>query len=358
MAIADLILRMASVVMLAFLAIVWWRDLRGHLAGPLLAVFCFGVASYLLCPPLARTWQLGLIEVPFFIGCFGAAVFFWLMSRALFDDAFRLRLRHFGLLLLAESLHGGRWLINQGAAGVEWGVDLAAILLIAHQLLSLTLIVAALLQAQLGRAADMVEARRRFRGVFVGISGGYSLIVVATELYFRSQAAGPALELLNVGVIFLIVFSFVVAMTQLRPELRPAVVGPAPAIPDAPIHEADAPLLEALRRQIEDSQGYRQDDLTIGRLADQLGSQEYLLRRIINNTLGFRNFNEFLNQYRLAEVRGRLTDPAYAHLPILTIAMDCGFASLGPFNRAFKQMTGMTPSEFRRQHQERSSIKP
>ena len=358
MAIADLILRMASVVMLAFLAIVWWRDLRGHLAGPLLAVFCFGVASYLLCPPLARTWQLGLIEVPFFIGCFGAAVFFWLMSRALFDDAFRLRLRHFGLLLLAESLHGGRWLINQGAAGVEWGVDLAAILLIAHQLLSLTLIVAALLQAQLGRAADMVEARRRFRGVFVGISGGYSLIVVATELYFRSQAAGPALELLNVGVIFLIVFSFVVAMTQLRPELRPAVVGPAPAIPDAPIHEADAPLLEALRRQIEDSQGYRQDDLTIGRLADQLGSQEYLLRRITNNTLGFRNFNEFLNQYRLAEVRGRLTDPAYAHLPILTIAMDCGFASLGPFNRAFKQTTGMTPSEFRRQHQERSSIKP
>lgn len=296
--------------------------------------------------------------MPFFIGCFGGAVFFRLMSRALFDDAFRLRLRYFGLLVLAESLHGGRWLINQGAAEVEWSVDLAAILLIAHQLLSLTMIVAALLQAQLGRAADMVEARRRFRGVFVGISGVYSLIVVATELYFRAQAAGPALELLNVGVIFPIVFSFVVAMTQLRPELRPAVVGAAPAVLDVPPHDVDEPLLGALRRLMEESKEYRQDDLTIGGLADQLGTQEYLLRRIINNTLGFRNFNEFLNRYRLAEVRGRLTDPAYAHLPILTIAMDCGFASLGPFNRAFKQTTGMTPSEFRRQHQESPSKKP
>jgi AraC-like DNA-binding protein len=37
-------------------------------------------------------------------------------------------------------------------------------------------------------------------------------------------------------------------------------------------------------------------------------------------------------------------------LPVLTIALDLGFGSIGPFNRAFKDATGMTPTEFRRAH--------
>ena len=44
-----------------------------------------------------------------------------------------------------------------------------------------------------------------------------------------------------------------------------------------------------------------------------------------------------------------LADPAQAEVPVITIAMDAGFASLGPFNRAFKATTGVTPTEYRRQ---------
>jgi AraC-like DNA-binding protein len=47
-------------------------------------------------------------------------------------------------------------------------------------------------------------------------------------------------------------------------------------------------------------------------------------------------------------VMAALADPAQEAVPILTIAMDAGFQSLGPFNRAFKAQTGVTPSEFRR----------
>jgi AraC-like DNA-binding protein len=35
--------------------------------------------------------------------------------------------------------------------------------------------------------------------------------------------------------------------------------------------------------------------------------------------------------------------------PILSIALDLGFASIGPFNRAFKAITGLTPGDFRQQ---------
>jgi AraC-like DNA-binding protein len=93
---------------------------------------------------------------------------------------------------------------------------------------------------------------------------------------------------------------------------------------------------------------YRQEGLTIGALATKLGVQEYRLRQAINEGLGYRNFNAFLNSYRLGEAKAALADPDQIAVPVLTVAMDAGFQSLGPFNRAFKADTGTTPTEFRR----------
>jgi AraC-like DNA-binding protein len=92
---------------------------------------------------------------------------------------------------------------------------------------------------------------------------------------------------------------------------------------------------------------HRDEALTIAGLASQLGEQEYRLRRLINGHLGYRNFSAFVGDYRLAEVKAALADPAQRDVPILTIALDSGFGSLGPFNRAFREREGMTPSEFR-----------
>ncbi len=93
---------------------------------------------------------------------------------------------------------------------------------------------------------------------------------------------------------------------------------------------------------------YRQEGLSIGQFALRLGLPEYRLRQLINQRLGYRNFASFLNFYRIADAKTALADPAQTEVPILTIALDAGFNSLGPFNRAFKAETGMTPSEFRR----------
>ena len=83
------------------------------------------------------------------------------------------------------------------------------------------------------------------------------------------------------------------------------------------------------------------------RLADRLAVPEYRLRRHINQHLGFRNFSQMANHFRIEEAKRRLADPALRRLPILTIAYDCGFGSIGPFNRAFKAQTGVTPQAFR-----------
>ena len=88
--------------------------------------------------------------------------------------------------------------------------------------------------------------------------------------------------------------------------------------------------------------------MTITALAEVLGTQEHVLRRVINRGLGFRNFNDFLHAHRLREASARLRDPAARRIPVLTIALEAGYGSIGPFNRAFRERFGMTPTEYRR----------
>ncbi|MGH8676591.1 MAG: helix-turn-helix domain-containing protein [Burkholderiales bacterium] len=82
-------------------------------------------------------------------------------------------------------------------------------------------------------------------------------------------------------------------------------------------------------------------------LARRVGVPEHRLRAVINGGLGQRNFAAFINGYRLDEAIRRLDDSTEARKPVLTIALDVGFGSIGPFNRAFKQRTGRTPTEYR-----------
>lgn len=93
---------------------------------------------------------------------------------------------------------------------------------------------------------------------------------------------------------------------------------------------------------------YRRHGLSIAELAGIVELPEHRLRAVINGHLGFKNFAAFLNHFRLREAAERLRDPAFAHLPVLTIALDAGFASIGPFNRAFREAFGATPTEHRR----------
>jgi AraC-like DNA-binding protein len=147
-----------------------------------------------------------------------------------------------------------------------------------------------------------------------------------------------------------IVAAICVAMMQVTArELFPAA-SEAPAKPAAApdADAADQKLVDALMRLMADDRIYRHENVTIGTLATRLRIPEYRLRRLINQRLGYRNFNVFLNNHRIEEAKAALADPTQAEVPVITIAMDAGFQSLGPFNRAFKATTGVTPTEYRR----------
>jgi AraC-like DNA-binding protein len=105
----------------------------------------------------------------------------------------------------------------------------------------------------------------------------------------------------------------------------------------------------ALHQAMTQQHAYRTEDLTVASLAQRLKTPEYRLRRVINQRLGHRNFNAYINGFRIDEAKAALANPAQRELPVLSIALESGFQSIGPFNRAFKAATGLTPSEFRKQ---------
>jgi AraC-like DNA-binding protein len=228
--------------------------------------------------------------------------------------------------------------------------------------------------------ADLVEARRGLRAFIVVAGSLYTLASMAARWSAPQGRVGELAALWDVLALLLLVA--VLAWRVLRwavgdwmPRAAPATAGVeakvlvaepleaappnGPAAPEAelslPAEQAsaqadDAPLVAAVQQLMQQGRAYREEGLTIAGLAARLAVPEYRLRRAINQTLGFRNFNAFVNRYRLDECRAALANPALVQRAVLDIALEAGFQSIGPFNRAFKLDTGLTPSEYRRQN--------
>ena len=205
---------------------------------------------------------------------------------------------------------------------------------------------------------DLVEARRWLRLLIVG--SGVSITLLITLLELSYGGAGQPLALILIHASVLLLLSLVVSMWLLfiTPDgITASIVGPHISH-SAPSNSEQTPRqvatnnkwLDALVDYVENQQGYRKSGLSIGGLGEELGIPEHHLRKLINQKLGYRNFSDFLNHYRIAEAASRLAAQEEAHLPILTIALEVGYGSLSPFNRAFKGKMEKTPSEYRRLH--------
>ncbi len=96
---------------------------------------------------------------------------------------------------------------------------------------------------------------------------------------------------------------------------------------------------------MESEKPYLNKRLTLTDLASQIGVPAYVLSQLLNEYLD-QNFFEFVNQYRVEEVKKRYADPASRNLKLIGIAQESGFNSKSSFNRIFKQQTGKSPSEY------------
>jgi AraC-like DNA-binding protein len=106
--------------------------------------------------------------------------------------------------------------------------------------------------------------------------------------------------------------------------------------------------LDSLENYMQAEKPYLGNDLTLAQLAAKLQMPKHHLTEVINRRLE-KNFFNYVNEYRIAEVKQLLQDPDNAEKTILTLAFDVGFNSKTTFNTFFKKTTQMTPSQYRKQ---------
>lgn len=336
--VADLMVRGGVVALLALWSWLLLRDHGQSFASRIAVAMNFSTFGHVLAsiPNMDSNYPLLDALVDTLSTC--TIGLFWLFTRAWFSDR-----RSFGWLswlaamtppIMVATLYLGE-AINTPFNEMVWFPLLRVIWL--------AMIVHALWIAWQGRADDLIEGRRRMRLAIIVLTGTLALTVLTVELGVFRFGLDPRWRSLPELAILIATFAIMVAMLK---HNRNDLFGPVQNDAAAPPALGD-PLVPRLLAYMDAERPYRDEGLTIAKLAAQLGEQEYRLRRTINQALGSRNFSQFLNSHRLAEVKQALADPDQREVPILTIALDAGFGSLGPFNRAFRDAEGMTPSEFR-----------
>jgi AraC-like DNA-binding protein len=352
----DLALRAGTTALLLVLAASLFRDFRGAVAGRLAVAFALGSAAHAVSYGIGATSPVSIWHAPLIALSTGNIVVFWLFTRALFDDAFKMRWWH---ALVWAAVAGFSFINCAWIAPASGNVRFS---IIAINLLVLGFIALAVGQTIASWSADLVEGRRRLRVFIVSAAALYGGINAVLQILVSGREAADVANTANAALLAGIVAAICYSMTRVAavdlfpvaPVVTAAANVSAPSVAPPDSGAADQRLVDALMRLMADERIYRHDNITIGTLATKLGIPEYRLRRLINQRLGYRNFNVFLNNHRIEEAKAALADPSQAEVPVITIAMDAGFQSLGPFNRAFKATTGVTPTEYRRLNEARA----
>ena len=106
-------------------------------------------------------------------------------------------------------------------------------------------------------------------------------------------------------------------------------------------------LQEKLFLLMEEERLFREPELSILDVSQQLKTPRHHVTQVLNENLG-KNFYTFINEYRIEDAKKRLEDPKNDNLTVLAIGYDSGFNSKSSFNTLFKKYVGVTPSAFRK----------
>ena len=350
----DLIAILAS-FQLIFIGAFFLVHNQGVLAR-LISLYCFCLSSYTLAGIPFFSNNLLSLFILFRLATL-APFILWIIAFTLFVDN--------------GKVHPGAWLaivFFELTRGIGIGIfylnpdtinDASFIVVqIIPQLIMFVFAAHTLYLAYQGYSVDLLEQRRRLRLTFLLIMGILLVVIVGSDfinLFSRfilepDQNLMPDVPNYLVSLYILVVtFLFCQRIFQLSEEATTLISTGVSAKDRTSTNgnsqtNVDPALLEKIKKTMEGGKLYTHTGLTIVVLAENLSIQEYRLRRVINQQLKFRNFNQFLNNYRIEDASTRLRD---TNTPISTIALDVGYASLSVFNKAFKERYKVTPSEFR-----------
>lgn len=266
----------------------------------------------------------------------GACGWAWLAARALFDpsrrDAFWAPIVA-SIVALSAAAHA-----LAPAPGLIWRVAGNAYAIAGSAALLLTFV-----EPFQRYSRNLPAGEKRFRLLFVTV---YALLMAVSVLGLRAVGDGPA-EAARDNLVKACCAAFglaaLVAAVWFRLQHPLASLAPKPGrrSPTA----QDLRLSQRMARVLTEEVLHCEPDLKIGDVAARLGEPEHRVSQAIG-ALGFANFNRWINHHRVATAKRMLADPQERR-SILQIAFACGFGSLGPFNRAFRDEVATTPRNYR-----------
>lgn len=264
----------------------------------------------------------------------------WWFGLAMFRDDFRLRPVHWWIMAVlcalgfSTRMHYFGWF----APLPEFRMQLSyvfAFVLMGHLLWSVLR----------DAGGDLINARRSARfwsvALFVALSVGMGVAEITLPHAVQSFLRAASLLPLAIGVTLWLTSIRLDRLSFGRPPQSDEIVS------DSAEPQVDAALANQLQQAIDVDRAYLQQGLTVATLAERIGVPEHRLRAHINQQTGFRNFSAYINHHRIEAAKIALRDPDKTKDGILGIALDAGFASLPTFNRVFKSVEGLTPSDYR-----------
>lgn len=338
MILLDATFRFSGVAMLVLLAWIVLASARNSLPHLFLCLASISVAGLFLgyTPdvfdlPEALKIAVRILDIPHLI-------FVWLLTLSLFQNDFTVTRLHW--------LIGGVYCVPIAVARFLQFTDFAQFPLWAAAIsgvMSFAIAGHMVTTALLGRADDLSASGRASRICFSVSIAFVTVSAAGIELIFIGAWA-VYLPTVKVLTIWPAIVWACVWLIQLKPNVF-AFTTPAKKGMEKP--EKRTRLSKALSREMIENHAYLESQLRIPQLAKRLGVTQHMLREHINHELGFRNFSDFVNFYRIEAVKRACEEDENRHKSILEIALDHGFNSLTPFNKAFKSQVGVTPSEFR-----------
>ncbi len=316
--------------------------------------FCFFILSVILFSlsqnPSIHSWDKPITAMVF-AGRFSALFFLWQFTKYLFYDNYTTKHWHW-LLLLLKIILPFLFFSNNILNGIPLtSIGLlhpASLLLI---LINLFLLVHILYIISKEWRQDLINHRLRLRFIFFfGLS--FMLILVILLRITLPESVQKWIPLLTQTYVLLFLFLLIPFLVKLQDDFLGELCDPAKnncaTNSDNTNHVLTElkskrsknntkaqQLLPELILVIEQKKIYLEETLTISKLANLLNTEPYILRETIHSQLGFRNFNEFLNEYRLQHALELLQEQTYSQWPITRLAVESGFNSLSAFYRAY-----------------------
>lgn len=323
----------SAIAFTSVLIILIFRDFRQHKVALIFSLLLIAVLAFLLHPftevPFTKLTRDIQTAIP---------ALFWLTCRFSFTDKDNVRSPFILLALFSFAMPAvfGFFTTHQEATGwvLLFGWEIP-------QLCEFILLGGGFWDVLSNWRNDLIETRRRVRAAVMGIAG-ITILWVVTSLNFQLGGTLDRLLIVNMGLLFSCYF--------LLEGKKGVLFGMIDKVNTVEI-QAKIKTRQSLSndmRKVEQliADGFhRTEKITLKDVAKALQMPEYKCRELINQELGYRNFNEFINELRIADACDLLLEDLTT--PVSNIALDIGYRTLSSFNRAFKDIKDQSPTQFR-----------